>query len=110
MLELGYGITNLVERATAAADALSVEELIAGRHRLEEKVRLFGPRCVAVLGIGAYRAAFTRPRAGLGRQREVMGEAVVWVLPNPSGLNAHYKPKDLADLFRDLRIALEGDL
>lgn len=73
-------------------------------------MRLFGPRCVAVLGIGAYRAAFRRPRAGLKRQREVMGDAVVWVLQNPSGLNAHYKPKDLAYLFKDLRIALEGML
>jgi TDG/mug DNA glycosylase family protein len=104
MLKLGYGITNLVERATAAAGVLSAEELIAGRQRLEVKVRHFRPRCVAVLGIGAYRAAFKRPRAELGRQCEVIGEALIWVLPNPSGLNAHYTPKDLADLFRGLRL------
>jgi len=108
MLRLGYGITNLVERATAAADALSVEELIAGRQRLEEKVRHFRSRCVAVLGISAYRAAFRRPRAQLGRQSERLGGAMVWVLPNPSGLNAHYRPRDLADLFSALRLAL-GD-
>jgi TDG/mug DNA glycosylase family protein len=103
LLQYGYGITNLVERATASERDLSVDELVAGCTRLEEKVRGNAPTCIAVLGIGAYRAAFERPRAGLGAQSETLGGATVWVLPNPSGLNAHYQPADLVRLFRTLR-------
>ncbi len=105
LLALGCGITNLVERATAAASEISPQELVEGRHRLEEKVRRYRPRFLAVLGISAYRTAFGRPKAGLGRQPEPLGDAVVWVLPNPSGLNAHYQPPDLARLFAELRRA-----
>jgi TDG/mug DNA glycosylase family protein len=106
LLALGYGITNVVERASAAADELSVAELTAGGNRLRARVRRFKPRCLAVLGVGAYRVAFDRPRAVLGLQPEGIGETKVWVLPNPSGLNAHYRAADLAKLFRELRDAV----
>jgi TDG/mug DNA glycosylase family protein len=103
LLARGYGITNLVDRATASADELSGEEFRAGAVALEEKVRLHRPRAVAFLGVTAYRAAFGRPRARVGRQEERLAEAAVWVLPNPSGLNAHYGLADLARLFAELR-------
>lgn len=107
LLMHGYGITNLVNRATNAAAELSVQELVAGGRALEAKVRRYRPRFVAVVGIGAYRTAFVRPKAGPGRQDERMGSAVVWVLPNPSGLNAHYQRSDLVRMFRELRTAAE---
>src|SRR5512144_3030210 len=91
LLTFGYGITNLVPRATATADELAPEELVAGRRRLESKVKRYQPRVVAVLGIGAYRTAFARREAILGPQPEALASAAVWVLPNPSGLNAHYQ-------------------
>lgn len=104
---LGYecGVTNLVARTTASASELALSELIAGRRRLLAKVRRYAPRRVAVLGIGAYRTAFGQPKAALGKQPEPLGPAVVWVLPNPSGLNAHYQLDELARLFRELREA-----
>lgn len=105
LLTRGYGITNLVNRATNSAAELSAEELVAGGRTLEAKVRRYHPRFVAVVGIGAYRIAFARPKAGLGRQDERLGGAVVWALPNPSGLNAHYQRGDLARMFRELRMA-----
>src|SRR5512147_1182323 len=82
LLALGYGITNLVPRATATADELSPEELVAGRRRLEAKVKRYRPRVVALLGIGAYRTAFARKAAVLGRQSEGLVNVTVWVLPN----------------------------
>jgi TDG/mug DNA glycosylase family protein len=103
LLEVGVGITNLVGRATASAAELSPEELRRGRRALERKVRRDRPRCVALLGIGAYRAAFERPRAVLGRQAEQIGSAALWVLPNPSGLNASHQLPDLARAFRAVR-------
>ncbi|MDQ3820873.1 MAG: G/U mismatch-specific DNA glycosylase [Acidobacteriota bacterium] len=103
LLKSGYGITNIVARTTAAADELSEEELIEGGRRLRAKVRRYRPKVLAVLGISAYRTAFERPRAVLGRQSETIGATLIWVLPNPSGLNAHYQPKDLARLFRELK-------
>jgi len=106
LLTLGCGITNLVARATAAADELTAAELLAGARVLEEKVRRFAPRWLAVVGIQAYRTAFARPRAKLGPQEETIGATRIWVLPNPSGLNAHYRPEELAELFRELRDAL----
>jgi len=102
---LGCGITNLVPRATASAAELTRDELKAGGRRLAGKVRRDRPRLVAVLGIGAYRTAFDRPRAGLGLQIEPLEAARVWVLPNPSGLNAHHQLDDLARRFRELRRA-----
>jgi double-stranded uracil-DNA glycosylase len=109
LLTLGYGITNVVERASAAADELSAEELIAGGKRLRARVKRHRPRFLAVLGVGAYRAAFDRPKAVLGPQPEPIGTTRVWVLPNPSGLNAHYRAADLAKLFRQLRESVESD-
>ncbi|MCC6191761.1 MAG: G/U mismatch-specific DNA glycosylase [Anaerolineales bacterium] len=103
LLEYGYGITNLVARATAAADELRPDELVAGGRRLRAKVRRYRPACLAVLGVTAYRAAFGQPRAAVGRQPEPLGGALVWVLPNPSGLNAHYQAPELARLFREMR-------
>jgi TDG/mug DNA glycosylase family protein len=108
LLPLGYGITNVVERATAAADELSDEEMVAGGVALREKVREYAPRFLAILGIGAYRVAFDRPKATVGLQREALGETRLWVLPSPSGLNAHYQGKDLVKVFRALRKAAEG--
>ena len=96
----GIGITNLVERATARADELDAEELRAGAACLEAKVRAWKPRVVAVVGIGAYRTAFGRPRAAIGRQGVGLAGADLWALPNPSGLNAHYGLDALADLYR----------
>src|SRR5215210_1088356 len=107
LLKSGYGITNVVRRATAAASELSNQELVEGGRELEKKVRRYRPKFLAVLGVTVYRTAFARPHAKLGRQPESIGTAAIWVLPNPSGLNAHYQPKDLARLFRELREASE---
>jgi double-stranded uracil-DNA glycosylase len=105
LLSLGYGVTNIVARATAAADELSARELARGARTLTAKVKRNRPRILAVLGITAYRIAFGRPDAVLGRQPEMIGRTVVWVLPNPSGLNAHATPTTLAHLFRRVRLA-----
>jgi len=105
LLDNACGITNLVDRATVAAAELSREELRAGRVRLERKVRRYRPRFVAIVGIGAYQTAFERPRASLGAQTEGLADAVVWVLPNTSGLNANHRPADFARAFQDLRRA-----
>lgn len=108
LLDLRLGITNLVPRATATAAELTHDELERGRGRLERKVRRLAPGCVALLGLGAYRSAFGRPRASAGLQVERIGGAPLWVLPNPSGLNANHQLPDLARLFRRLRrFALE---
>jgi len=105
LLPRGYGITNLVARATAGADELSREELIAGRRRLERLARRIEPRWVAVLGLGAYRTAFGRPLARVGAQAEALAGAKLWVLPNPSGLNAHYQLPNLVREFAALHAA-----
>jgi double-stranded uracil-DNA glycosylase len=106
LLKHKYGITNVVKRATATAAELSAEEYVEGGRLLEAKVRRYRPVFLAVLGVGAYRTAFDRPKAKLGLQPEPIGKTYVWVLPNPSGLNAHYQPKDLARLFSELRLAV----
>jgi TDG/mug DNA glycosylase family protein len=106
LLDYGYGVTNLVARTTAKASALSAEELSAGAKKLEKKVRRFRPRHVAVLGITAYRTAFRRPHAQVGRQRERLAGAEIWLLPNPSGLNAHYpRVEHLSEVFQPLAAA-----
>lgn len=97
----GLGIVNLVRRTTRAADELSAEELRAGAAALERTVRRHAPRLVAVVGITAYRTAFRRPKAAMGLQEETIGGRPVWVLPNPSGLNAHYAPADFARLYAE---------
>ncbi len=107
LLSYGCGVTNVVDRATVSADELSREELVAGGERLAAKMRRLKPTWLAVLGIGAYRIAFAKSRANLGLQESNIGGARVWVLPNPSGLNAHYQPAELARLFGDLRSAIE---
>ena len=105
LLESGCGLTDIVRRATARADELSRAELIAGRGQLGETVARFSPRFVGVLGIGAYRTAFQRRHAQPGLQPETLGGAGLWVLPNPSGLNAGYPPQDLAAAFWRLYMA-----
>jgi TDG/mug DNA glycosylase family protein len=102
LLQSGYGLTNLVGRATASADELTPAELIAGRARLARKVRRYRPQVVAFLGMGAYRHAFGRPDAKLGPQAEPFEGAAVWVLPSPSGLNANYQMPALVQVFRRL--------
>ena len=108
LLKNGYGITNVVMRTTATADQLSREELCKGGQLLAAKVRRYHPRVLAILGLGAYRTAFEKPKAVIGRQEEMIGETLIWVLPNPSGLNAHYQAKQLANLFSELRTAVEA--
>ena len=86
--------------------ARDLDELVRGGKTLAAKVRRFAPRVLAVLGVGAYRVAFDRPKAQPGRQPDGVGGVVVWVLPNPSGLNAHYQAADLARVYRELREAV----
>jgi TDG/mug DNA glycosylase family protein len=105
LLKSGYGITNVVARTTATADLLTKEEIIAGGKRLRAKVVRYRPRILAVLGLGAYRTAFNQPKAAVGPQEELIGRTRLWVLPNPSGLNANYQAADLARLFRELKEA-----
>lgn len=105
LLEHGCGVTNLVARTTASADELTPDELVEGARRLRARVRRYAPKCVAVLGIGAYRTAFRKPDARLGPQPETLEGAALWVLPNPSGLNAHYQLDDLVREFRALHDA-----
>lgn len=102
----GLGVTNLVARTTARADELTRDELVEGARRLESLVLRYRPRVVAVVGVSAYRVAFGRPRASVGRQQERIGDAVLWVLPNPSGLNAHYQLPALVEEFAAVREAL----
>jgi TDG/mug DNA glycosylase family protein len=107
LLPLGYGITNVVARATAAADELKEKEIVAGGRLLRKKVQKFKPRFLAIIGIGVYRIAFDRPKAAIGLQPDTIGETRVWILPSTSGLNAHYTPKDLVRVFRELREAVK---
>jgi TDG/mug DNA glycosylase family protein len=103
LLESGCGITDLVSRSSARAAELTREELVEGQERLVAKVKRYSPRCLAILGIGAYRTAFQQPQAIIGEQLERIGSTVVWVLPNPSGLNANYPPVKLVEEFKRLR-------
>ncbi len=107
LLQYGYGITNIVDRASARADELSSSEFAAGAQRLKTKVQQYHPKFVAFLGIGAYRQAFNCPHAQVGLQPEMMGNSRIWVLPNPSGLNGHYQPELLKNLSQELLLALE---
>lgn len=107
-LRAGYGLTNLVGRATARAAELARGEFVAGRARLASKVRRYRPRTVAFLGMGAYRHAFETPHARLGEQPQRFEGARVWVLPSPSGLNANYPMGALAAELRKLRRAVQA--
>ena len=105
LLAAGYGITAIVRRATATAAELSDDEYRAGKLALEKKVRKYKPRWLAILGLGAYRVGFDRPKAKVGGQEELIGGAGIWVLPNPSGLNANHQLPQLTEMFRELRSA-----
>jgi TDG/mug DNA glycosylase family protein len=105
LLSYGLGVTNIVARATARADELTRDELRAGARTLTALVARYAPAVVAVVGISAYRTAFDRPKATMGEQEERIADARLWVLPNPSGLNAHYQAPALAAAFRELRTA-----
>jgi TDG/mug DNA glycosylase family protein len=102
LLELGLGITNVVARATARADELTADELVSGARTLAAKVTRLRPRWLAVVGVTAFRTAFRQPRAVVGRQQLTIGPTSVWVLPNPSGLNAHWSAARLAAALREL--------
>jgi double-stranded uracil-DNA glycosylase len=103
MLESNVGITNIVSRATVAADELTREELRAGGRRVAKKILRYKPRQAAFLGLGLYRVAFDKPDVEVGLQKETIGKTKLWVFPNPSGLNAHFQVPDYARLFRLLR-------
>ena len=105
LLARGLGVTNLVARATTAATELTDAEIALSARRLRTMAGRYRPGWIAFLGIGAYRIAFRDKRATIGEQAGRIGGSGVWVLPNPSGLNAHYQLPDLARLFSELRMA-----
>jgi TDG/mug DNA glycosylase family protein len=107
LLSYGLGITNVVARATARADELTAREYREGGLLLAEKVTRLKPRWLAVVGVTAYRAAFDEPKAAVGPQERVVGDTRVWVLPNPSGLNAHWTTATMAEEFARLRAAAQ---
>lgn len=109
LLATGVGITNIVDRATVAADELSHDELAAGARALTDKVRRLRPRVLAFLGVSAYRNGFGRKRAAVGEQAETIDDTKIWVLPNPSGLNANYQLPALIALFSELRRRAKGE-
>ena len=106
LLDLGLGITNVCARTTATADELTHDELVEGGRILRRKVLRFRPRFLAVVGFTAYRVAFDERAATGGRQPETIRGTAIWLLPNPSGLNAHHQPAQLRSLFAELRAAL----
>ncbi|MET7746740.1 mismatch-specific DNA-glycosylase [Streptomyces sp. NPDC005385] len=105
LIERGVGITALVPKATARADELAPAELVAGAESLVETVERVEPHVVAVLGITAFRIAFAMPKARVGRQPGLFAGAQLWVVPNPSGLNAHSSLADLAVAYREVAVA-----
>ncbi|WP_382303722.1 mismatch-specific DNA-glycosylase [Herbiconiux sp. UC225_62] len=105
LIARGVGVTSLVAGATARADELSSEQLVEGAADLERRVARLRPVVVAMLGITAYRVAFARPRATVGKQAETLAGAELWVVPNPSGLNAHESVDSLAAAYREVAIA-----
>jgi TDG/mug DNA glycosylase family protein len=105
LLEYGLGVTNLVPRTTASAAELSAAELRAGAGRLLHLVAAWRPRWVAVLGVQAYRKAFAQPAANMGRQTETFADSGLWVLPNPSGLQARYQLTDMVPMYKELKSA-----
>lgn len=109
LLAYGLGMTVMVRRGTATAAELSSEEYVAGGRALVRKLRKYRPRVLAVLGVGAYRAAFDNRAAQLGLQPNRIADTPVWLLPNPSGLNANYQLPDLTRLFRELHVYVHGN-
>jgi TDG/mug DNA glycosylase family protein len=107
MLEAGFGITNLVNRTTATAAELGADEIRAGGRRLLATAERYRPAIVAILGVTVYRVAFERPKAAIGPQPDALGPSSLWVLPNPSGLNAHYQLPALTELFSELRESID---
>lgn len=102
LLLYGYGITNIVDRATARADELSADELLKGAVTLRKKLKRFRPKVLAVLGKGAFEIGFQQARVDWGPQKELLEETVVWVLPNPSGLNANFQIPELVRMYQML--------
>ena len=103
LLDYGLGITNMVDRPTRGADELSAEEMRRGGESLAKLAAHCRPSVIAVVGLSAWRLAYSRPKARVGLQEETVGGCSAWVLPNPSGLNAHYQLPDLIRLFGELR-------
>lgn len=108
MLSLGYGITNIVPRASASAEDVTKEELRAGARTLRRKVLKYKPRFLAFCGLVAYRQGFERSKAQVGLQDDTIGATAIWLLPNPSGLNAFHQPAMMRQLFEELRVALDA--
>ena len=109
LLNSRIGISNVVPHATASAAELTPEDFIAGGSTLAAKLKRYRPKIVAILGVGAYRHAFGKPKAQIGEQAERIHDARVWVLPNPSGLNANYQLPELVKLLKQLRAAIDTD-
>lgn len=107
LLQLGFGLTNIVNRATARADELTPDELRAGAQQLEALVARYRPQYIAMLGISAFRVGFGWKDATFGLQERTIAGSRVWMLPSPSGLNAHYQPARLGEMFAELRKAVE---
>jgi double-stranded uracil-DNA glycosylase len=108
LLDVGIGITNLVRTATRSAAEITPAQLRRGAVNLERKVKRWRPGAVAMLGLEAYRAGFDCKRATIGRQQDWAGGAQLWVLPNPSGIQAHYPFGRLVAELQDLRAAVNG--
>ena len=104
LLDLGLGITNLVDRPSARADELTRAEFTAGADHLVEKVLRYEPEWLAVVGVTAYRDGFGERKAVMGKQDRMIGATRVWILPNPSGLNAHYTVDKLGAAYAELRV------
>jgi TDG/mug DNA glycosylase family protein len=103
LLDHGLGVTNMVDRPTRGVADLSAQEMRSGGDALADLAARLSPAVIAVVGLTAWRTAYSRPQAGIGLQPETVGGCTSWVLPNPSGLNAHYQLPDLIRLFGELR-------
>ena len=105
LVDRGVGVTSLVKAATRRADELTRAQLVEGAAELEQRVAALAPTVVAMLGVTAYRTAFARPKTAVGAQLETLGGARLWVVPNPSGLNAHETVASLAAAYRGAAVA-----
>ena len=105
LVDRGVGVTSLVKAATRRADELSRAQLVEGAAELEQRVAALAPTVVAMLGVTAYRTAFARPKTAVGPQLDTLGGARLWVVPNPSGLNAHETVASLAAAYREAAVA-----